>query len=449
MKSFTLEIKKIIASGHGTGTHPELGTILVLGAFPGDVIQVGIYKKLGKLSYGQIISFVEYSLDRDTNPSQAPFFAPNMPWEHLSEFAELRYKKSFVDNLYKHDTDTEQKEIAIVNDNRNIILKQTGYRNKVAYSFMENKGGILSFALYTRGTHGAQKIPQTANILVHPLLEKVGKKFLHFFNQKNISVEALKYLTLRYSYFENRVVAHILVPELNRKKISFKKVDLEKFLNQHSEVKGILVSHSEPDTRSSMTTKDFYSIGDIDSIEMVLNKKYSYHPSLFFQIYPEAFCEILVDVRKNIKDISNHNNLPALDLYAGVGIIGLEIADLVSNVTGVELSPLSHKYAIKNAEQNSVNNFHFIESTVDNILKSITSEQILIVDPTRAGLSKETIAQILKKQPRHIFYISCNPETQHSDFETLKEVYNIKFLKAYNIFPKTHHVESIIVLEKK
>ena len=123
---------------------------------------------------------------------------------------------------------------------------------------MYNKKGLLTFALYTRGTNGPEKITQSENILVHPLLERIGKQFLNFLNQKHVSLEQLKYLILRYSYFENKIVAHILVPETNRKKLALKRGDLEQFLKTNSELKGVLVSHSESDTRSSMTTKDFY-----------------------------------------------------------------------------------------------------------------------------------------------------------------------------------------------
>ncbi|MGB0925299.1 MAG: class I SAM-dependent RNA methyltransferase [Minisyncoccia bacterium] len=450
MKQIKITITNIASSGHGTAEHSAYGLVHVLGAFPGDQVMARVYKTIGSVSYAEIISFLEYSLWRTSKPEVAPFFAANMPWEHLSDEAEEKYKQDFVYGLYEQDLSIElQKSFTSKKIISNPALAKTHYRNKVAYSFMKNKKGTLTFALYTRGAGDTVKVEQTENPLAHPLLEKTGKQFLQFFNQKQLDLRDLKYLILRYSYSENTVVAHILAPETNRKKIAFKKSDLENFLKNIPHISGVLVSHSERGIRSAMTTKDFYKIGNITLTEKVLEKTYTYHPSLFFQIYPAAFESILSDLRMVIENIPNRENLSILDLFAGVGIIGLEVADLVPAVTGVEISTLSGKYARKNAALNTIDNFTFTESSVDDILNYIETNQILIVDPTRAGLSDMTIETILEKQPKYIAYISCNPETQHDNFEKLKELYTITFAKAYNIFPKTHHVESMIVLEKK
>lgn len=448
MKEIEIEIKNIASSGHGTAEHQTYGLVHVLGAFPGDIVMVHVYKSIGLVSYAELISFSKYSKWRDFNPREKPFFSANMAWQHLSIAAENKYKEKLVSDLYSEYLNTNTEITSKLSNNES--LSTIAYRNKVAYSFISlgKKRDQLAFALYTRGVAGTEKIPQTENLLVHPTLEKVGKQFLQFFNQKNIELKKIKYLILRYSYLENCVVAHILVPETNRKKLPFKKSDFESFIKNKPKISGILVSQSEYAIRSTITTKDFYSVGTIDITEQVLDKKYTYHPSLFFQIYPKAFEEILIDLRIKILEIKNHVELPALDLFAGVGLIGLEIADLVKHVTAVELSSLSKYYARKNAKQNNINNFSFMETDVDDILVHIESEQILIVDPTRAGLSNQTIEVINEKQPQYIFYISCNPETQVRDFKKLKAIYSLKFVKAYNIFPKTHHIESMIMLKK-
>lgn len=444
MNQINLEIKNIANSGHGIANTKQYGSLYVLGAFPGDKIIANIYKTIGKISFAEIISFIEYSSLRDFSPKDKPFFDPNAPWKYLSEKAENKFKDKFVSELYnKHNTN-----LTSLSNSKFDNLPTINYRNKVAYSFMEQKGK-LSFALYTRGTGGVEKIPQKENLLVHELLEKIGNQFLVFFNQKKLKLNKIKYLILRYSYLENNVVAHILVPEKNRKKLPFKKSDLESFIKNNVKIKGILVSHSDPKIRSSITTKDFFEIGDIDIVEKILDKKYTYHPSLFFQIYPKAFEEILKDLRKLLSNIQESKNLSILDLFAGIGIIGLEIADLVKDVTGVELSALSGEYARINAKNNKIINFTFKESNVDGVLNEIKEGQILIVDPPRSGLTSQITITILEKKPKYIFYISCNPETQFRDFQKMKEIYSLEFIKPYNLFPKTHHVESMIMLKRK
>lgn len=447
MNTLDLEIIDMAHSGHGIAHHPTHGNIFILGTFPGDTVRAELYHSAEGISYAEIVSFISYSSLRNYNPQQKPFFSAQTPWEHLSLEAENMFKTKGVEKLFEKYLDTVQVSPLIFSQE----ISDTGYRNKVAYSFMQTPGSPqkLCFSLYTRGVGGSKKIPQTHNQLIHPVLESAAKQFLHFFNQHGLTHHDLKYLILRYSYLENKVVAHILVPEYNRKKLPFKKSDIETYIHENKYVKGILVSHSHGDIRSAMTTKDFFHVGDRDIHEQVLEKTYSYHPSLFFQIYPRAFEDILRDIRKLIETIPNHTTLPALDLFAGVGIIGIEIADLVSQVLGVEISPLSEQYAYRNAQQNKIKNYHFKEKSVDTISDEITDTQIVLVDPTRTGLSNEIIHVIHKKLPAYIFYISCNPETQFKDFEKLSNYYSLEFIKAYNIFPKTHHTESIIMLQRR
>ncbi len=436
-----LKIIDISHEGHGIAYNND-DIIFILGTFPGDIVNVSIYKKIKNILYGKIISFIGFSKNRTSFLTEKPFFDANAPWKYLSQEAEDNYKKQFIRELYKNNFRKEQIQFAKVREN-------IGYRNKVAYTFLDTQEG-LRFALYTRGEGKAKKIEQKENILAHQLIEKTGKQFLHFLNQKNIKSKQLKYLILRYSFHENNIVAYILLPETNRKKLPFKKADLKKILKNNRKIKGISVSYSPANIRSAFSNKNFYNIGNIEVKEKILDKTYSYAPSLFFQINPVSFMEIINDIRFYIqKNIKNSDKLYAFDLFAGVGIIGIELADLFQKVTGVELSTLSKKYALLNAQKNKVENFDFIESNVDKALEYIQEDQVLIVDPPRRGLSKKTIQKIQEKKPKYIFYISCNPQTQYRDFKIIKNYYNIEFIKAYNLFPKTHHIENFIVLKRK
>jgi 23S rRNA (uracil1939-C5)-methyltransferase len=437
------KIKKMSPSGHGiTFDEKTEKEISILGAFPGDVVEIKIYKTVGNTHYGKIISFIEYSQERIFNPKSKPFFDANAPWKHLSQDAENTYKGQFIKELYGNDFEERKIKFAKVG-------QEIGYRNKVAYTFLDTQKG-LRFALYTRGEEKARKVEQQENVLAHPLIEKTGKQFLNFLNQKNIKAKQLKYLILRYSFYEDAIVAYFLLPETNRKKLPFKKADLEKFIENNNKIKGILVAYSPAGVRSAFSEKSFYHIGDIEVKEKMLQKIYNYNPSLFFQINPISFTEILSDVRIYIEEkIKESYKLSALDLFAGVGIIGIELSDLFKKVTGVELSPLSKKYALLNAKNNNIENFDFIESNVDEALEYIEKNNVLIVDPPRSGLSKKTIQKIKENVPEYIFYISCNPYTQYRDFKMIEDLYKIDFLKMYNLFPKTHHMESLIVLRKK
>jgi 23S rRNA (uracil1939-C5)-methyltransferase len=427
-------IEKMSHSGHGIAKNGWY----ILGAYVGDTVRSRPYKTAEGVVYAELLEIIDPSPNRIHTPTQKPFFDPNAPWAHMSFEQENIEKLSILQEFFPNT------KIA-PHDN----LRIDHYRNKVAYSFTLDKNNQISFALYNRGVSGAEKTNYTENILVHEQLNHIGRQFLEFFRQRNTSLNELKYLILRYSYHTDSTVAQILVTEMNKKKLSWKKSDLESFINQHQNLQGILVSHSEPEIRSANITKDFYEIGDIYTIEKMLDKTYQYHPSQFFQIYPDAFSQILSDCEKQLSAIPDHKKYELLDMFSGVGVIGLQLSHLVKNSIGVEQSPLSQQQSIINAERNNVSTVEFIETKAEDATLYIKSNQILVVDPPRSGLTKPVIESILKNRPEYVFYISCSPQTQKRDYDLLTESYDLTWSHGYNLFPKTPHIEHVIVLKKR
>ena len=434
-----LTIESFSMGGHGIANEGDF-TYSVLGAFPDDEVLVEIYKERDGVRYGKILSLLSPSPYRTHTPSHTPFYDANAPWKFLNQKIENETKKAFVQKLY-------------ASYNRDVLYSprdEIGYRNKIAQLFIDTKEGI-DFAMYTRGDRITRKVVQRENILAHPLLEKSAKHFLQFFRQHKLRADEIKYLILRYSFFENRVVALALFPHTSRKKLPIKRAEWERFFTQHKAiVKGIEVAHSPAGIRSTFSPKSFFTIGETDIQEQMLNKNYTFSPSLFFQINPRGFTEILDDVRNFImRHIPHRTSLPLLDLFAGVGLIGIELGDLVQEVISVERSPLSQHYAQINAENNKIKNFRAYETEVDKALDLIQAEQILVLDPPRRGLRKETRKKIRKIQPRYVIYISCNPETQARDIREFSDGYEIQSIKGYNLFSKTPHIESLAILERK
>lgn len=439
MKIKTLTIKSLSPSGHGIA----LNNWQILGAFPGDVIRAQEYKVAQGISYAEILEIVTASPYRNTAPTEAPFFDPHAPWRYLDKEQENKEKRTLVQKIFN------EAHIKIHSDIIQPGEATSHYRNKAAYAFTTDAQNNITFALFTRGISTSGKISQEEHILVHPTLNTISKQFLVFFNQKNVALEDLKYLVLRYSYHTDSVVGHILVTQQKRKALPWKKSDLETLLKQHNKLDGILVSHSEAHVRSTTVSKDFYQLGTINVKERLCGKTYTYHPSQFFQIYPEAFSVILKDCENLISTIPHHQNYELLDLFAGIGIIGLHLAHLVNTVHGVEQSPLAKKYAQMNAREHKVRNFSFTEANVDDALDHLKPHQILFVDPARSGLTKKSLTRIRAIQPRYLIYLSCNPETQARDINQLRDFYDIRWSRAYNLFPKTPHIEHLVFLIRK
>jgi 23S rRNA (uracil1939-C5)-methyltransferase len=142
------------------------------------------------------------------------------------------------------------------------------------------------------------------------------------------------------------------------------------------------------------------------------------------------------------------------DLYTGTGTIANFIARLVKKVVGLEYISEAVEDAKINSELNKIANTVFQEGDIAKIFdEDFLEEQgmpdVIITDPPRAGMHKDVIASILKTSARRIIYVSCNPATQARDIELLQNSYQLVKSQAVDMFPHTHHIENIVVLERR
>ena len=138
---------------------------------------------------------------------------------------------------------------------------------------------------------------------------------------------------------------------------------------------------------------------------------------------------------------------PALELYAGVGTIGLTIGG--GNVTLVEISADAVREMQRNITELGRTDARAVLAPSEQALDHITGKELVIVDPPRAGLHPDVIATLLQQLPSRIIYLSCNPVTQARDVALLQQHYRIAWHRGYNFFPRTPHIEHLIILDKK
>ena len=172
--------------------------------------------------------------------------------------------------------------------------------------------------------------------------------------------------------------------------------------------------------------------GDIDSQQRVISQKKSGQ----LHVGPGLFSDDIRAVR-----------LSTLDLYAGVGTIGLTIGG--SNVTLVEINADAVREMQRNITELDRTGARAVLAPSEQALNYITGKEIVIVDPPRAGLHPDVIATLLQKLPPRIIYLSCNPVTQARDVALLQQSYQIAWHRGYNFFPRTPHIEHLIILDKK
>jgi 23S rRNA (uracil1939-C5)-methyltransferase len=176
-----------------------------------------------------------------------------------------------------------------------------------------------------------------------------------------------------------------------------------------------------------------------------------------FRIGPQSFFQTstkqavnLFDTVVEFADFQGTENV--YDLYTGVGSIGLYVAKKCKQVVGIEEIEDAIKDAKENASRNNISNAVFYAGDVKNILtdefaKKHGKPDILITDPPRAGMHEQVVEMLLKLAAPRIVYVSCNPATQGRDLQLLSAKYDVVKSRAVDMFPYTHHIENVVLLQ--
>jgi 23S rRNA (uracil1939-C5)-methyltransferase len=208
------------------------------------------------------------------------------------------------------------------------------------------------------------------------------------------------------------------------------------------EIKGFKVAFSTPLSPTNTPTKVLAAYGAESIEEKVLGKKLKFSDTSFFQANIPIF-------EQAVKDIKEHVNAKdkLYDIYCGVGTIGIVLG--VPGIKMIETEPESVKYARLNCQLNGWEANTVIASKAEDWLGEIETGATVIFDPPRPGFHPKVFKALVAKPPQRIIYLSCNPVAQARDIKELGDTYKLVFFKAYNFFPRTPHIETLAVLDKK
>ena len=321
---------------------------------------------------------------------------------HMSYKDSIEYKTNKLKNILKKFSKIEE-DIKVI-ENKNIY----NYRNKIELKIINEEWGYFNFK-----THNFIKI-YNCLLAKNSINEVIKNKEL--FNITNGSI------TIRSNYNDEILIIINSDNNIN--------IDIDKLKNIIKLV-GIVFND-----------KVYY--GESYFIEKYNNIYYKVNYNSFFQINPYITNEMIYILNDNIKG----NNL--LDLYCGVGFLGLSVHKKFNNIYGIEINENSVIDAINNAKLNNIKNTYYICSSSSNVIDKIKDNiDTIIVDPPRTGLVGNTINDILKIKADNLVYISCNPITLSRDLNTLKDYYNIKNIYLLDMFSNTYHFETIVIMYKK
>jgi len=354
-------------------------------ALPGEtVLEYEITKN--KSSYAEAVATSIKNPSPYRKEPKDECFLSTSPWQILDYDYELKQKSLLVQEIFReHDIKIDAPEV--ITDG-----KDYKYRNKMEYAlYYDIEKAKIFPAFHARGSH--RKIPIAKSSLERPEIFKKALEIIDDLNARGEEARKYQSLLLRCS--------------------------------QNGEVSGGLYENKKPHPV-------FNNLKD-----KILGQEYSYSPNGFFQINLPVYEMALLEIKKHI--VSEN----VLDLYAGVGTIGLSVAK-DRNLTLVEVDKAAYKELENNAK-----NAKTILAKSEDILEYIAPDQTVILDPPRAGCDKKLIDKLVEVIPEKIIYLSCNPATQARDTKLLSEKYQIELVKTFNFFPHTPHIENLVILERK
>ena len=372
-------------------------------ALPNEIVDISLTKENKKYNEAIVLKYIKLSENRID--SICPHFnnCGGCNFLNLSYEDTLSYKKDKLTNIIS--------KYAGINTNIEVIPSPStiNYRNKITLKVVNGKYGYFE--------NNSHTLTNIDNCL---LAEKAIYNFIKDVNYLNIKNGEV---VIRSNYNDELLIwiksEDEVTPDIS-------------YLKEHHKIVGIIKN-------------DTLLIGESSFIEIINGMLFKVSYDSFFQIN-RGICSILFnEINNNLEESE-----VLLDLYCGVGTLGINSSKLVRKTYGIEIVKNAVLNAITNAKINKCENNFYLLGDVSKCLSKINDKvDSVIVDPPRAGLDKITKDTLIKFKPKKIIYVSCDPLTLARDLKELKEHYDIKVIKGLDMFPYTYHCESVCILERR
>lgn len=406
----------------------------ILNSLPQEKVEIEVYKKKKGIRYGKAINILTASPHRQE--AKTDHFLACSPLQIATDKYKNTLKQQILERTFKEYTNIVLQNPQIIEPKENFH-----YRNKMEYSFYADENEHLHLAFHKRDSHKGMYLVDEC-LLAPTAVNKTASQIIEFLNSQNVKKNQLKGLTIRYSFYENKSIAVLFCKDPN---LSFELENLRKI----DSLKSFFLNYSDPKSPAFVITKTLDFFGDEFLLEKIGEQIFQYPYYGFFQVNPGIFEATLDDIRDVIKDIAKPEDT-LIDLYSGVGTIGIAMAQYVKKVFSVEAFEKSREYSLINSRTNNISNISFIEGKAEEEYKNLFGKaDLIVVDPPRSGLHIKLVNELISSKINTIIYLSCNPKTQAQNIAILKEYYEPKFINAYDFFPNTPHIECLFTLTRK
>lgn len=450
------------AKGKTIAKAPDGRVIFLSNAVPGDVVDVQTYKKRKSYYEGKATVFHKLSTKR-TKPVCEHFgTCGGCKWQNMAYEYQLFYKQKEVTNNLMRLGHIELPEVTPILGSE----KQYFYRNKMEFSFSDSRW--LTFDEINSGEDFGDRnalgfhIPgmwdkildvkkchlqaDPSNDIRNAVKAFAVKNDLEFFNTRN-QTGLLRTLMIR-----TTSIGEIMVLIQFFKDDKTKRELLLDFLSEEfQQITSLqyVINEKANDTIYDQEVICFSGRNHI--FEEMEGLRFKINAKSFYQTNSEQAYE-LYKITREFASLTG--NELVYDLYTGTGTIAQFVAKQAKRVIGIEAIPDAIAAAKENAQLNNIENVEFYVGDMKTVFNSgfITAHgqpDIIITDPPRDGMHKDVVQQLLNIEASKIVYVSCNSATQARDLALMNEIYKVTKIQAVDMFPQTHHVENVVLLERR
>lgn len=457
-----VEVVDAGAKGKSVGKAPDGRVIFLTNAVPGDVVDVMTTKKRKAYFEGVATNFHTLS-DKRTEPVCEHFgVCGGCKWQHMGYEHQLYFKQKEVENNLQRIGHLDLPETTPILGSK----EQYFYRNKMEFSFSDSRWLTQEeinsdIEIEDRNALGFHIPGMWDKIL------DIKKCHLQEDPSNAIRLETKNFANKNgLTFFNPRRQEGLLRTLMIRTSSTGEIMVLVQFFEENTEHRELLLNHLKetfPEITALLYVINSKGNDTIYDQEVICfagrDHIFEEMEGLHFKINAKSFYQTnsaqayeLYKVARDFAGLSGDELV--YDLYTGTGTIAQFISKNAKKVVGVESVPEAIEDAKANALHNNISNTEFFVGAMKNVFNNAFIEEhgrpdVIITDPPRDGMHKQVVEQLLQVAPPKIVYVSCNSATQARDLALMKEKYKVTKVQPVDMFPQTHHVENVVLLEKR
>ena len=401
----------------------------------GEIVVTAVRKGYG---YGRLLNLIEESPQRIEPKCPVSRQCGGCQFQHMSLKGQAFFKKSHVKECINKigRLNVEVKDVLTMEE-------PFRYRNKVQLPVGTDKNGQPVIGFYRYNSHDIIPVEDCWLQSEHSnaVVNKIRELMIRFNN-----VSSFRHIMLRdFSSTEQCMVVLVTY----KRNVPLLTEMVEELVSSDSRIKSVIQNINGEDTNVVLGKRQKLLYGSWYIQDELCGLKFEISSSSFYQVNSRQ-TEVLYSTAVDLLNLKGHELV--MDLYCGVGTIGLIASKKAGKVLGVEIVESAIEDAKRNAALNNIDNVEFFCGDTGDIINKFKKEKIkpdaVIVDPPRKGCSKETIDTLIELKPKKIVYVSCNPSTLARDLNLLREDYAVKTIQPVDMFSQSYHIETVVLLER-